>query len=99
MPQDASDFTSLRFSTRGLPERIRIPTWREEFGRRIVNVEIEPSSDVPFRAEATLHALQGLRTLAWRGSAMRFMRSHASIVDGDDSIGIVVCSPSRSQMA
>jgi AraC-like DNA-binding protein len=73
--------------------------WREEFGRRIVNVEIEPSSDVPFRAEATLHALQGLRTLAWRGSAMRFMRSHASIVDGDDSIGIVVCSPSRSQMA
>jgi AraC-like DNA-binding protein len=99
MPQDAADFTSLRFSTRGLPERMRIPMWREEFGRRIVRVDIEPSSDVPFQAEATLHAFQGLRTLAWQGSAMRFKRSQANIVDGDDSIGIVVCSPSRSQLS
>ena len=99
MPAGAADFTSLRFSTRGLPERMRIPMWREEFGRRIVHVDIEPSSDVPFQAEATLQALQGLRTLAWQGSAMRFKRSQANIVDGDDSIGIVVCSPSWSQLS
>jgi AraC-like DNA-binding protein len=99
MPAGAADFTSLRFSTRGLPERIRIPMWREEFGRCIVHADIEPSSDVPFQAEATLQAVQGLRTLAWHGSAMRFKRSQANIVDGDDSIGIVVCSPSRSKLS
>jgi AraC-like DNA-binding protein len=99
MPAGAADFTSLRFSTRGLPERMRIPMWREEFGRCIVHVDIEPLSDDPFQAEATLEALQGLRTLAWQGSAMRFKRSQASLVDGDDSIGIVVSSPSRSQLS
>ena len=99
MPQDAADLRSLRFSTRGLPERMRIPMWREEFGRRIVHVDIEPSSDLPFQAEATLQVLLGLRTLAWQGSAMRFRRSRADIVDGDDSIGIVVSSPSRSQLS
>jgi AraC-like DNA-binding protein len=99
MPAAAADFTSLRFSTRGLPERMRIPVWREEFGRHIVHADIEPSSDVPFQAEATLQTVQGLRTLAWQGSPMRFKRSNANIVDDDDSVGIVVCSPSRSQLS
>jgi AraC-like DNA-binding protein len=99
MPAGAADFTSLRFSARGLPERMRIPMWREEFGRRIVHADIEPSSDVPFQVEARLQALQGLRTLSWQGSAMRFKRSQVNIVDGDDSIGIIVCSPSKSQLS
>jgi AraC-like DNA-binding protein len=99
MQADAADFRSLRFSTRGLPERTRIPMWREEFARRIVHVDIEPLSDVPFQAEATLQALKGLRTLAWHGSAMRFRRSRTNITDGDDSIGIIICSPSRSQLS
>ena len=30
---------------------------------------------------------------------MRFKRSQANIVDGDDSIGIIVCSPSWSQLS
>jgi AraC-like DNA-binding protein len=73
--------------------------WREEFGRCVVHVDIEPSSGDPFKVDATLQALQGLRTLAWQGSAMRFKRSKANIADGDDSIGIVVCSPSRCQLS
>lgn len=99
MPTGAADFTSLRFSTCGLPARMRIPMWREEFGRRIVHADIEPSSDVPFQVEATLQAVQGLRTLAWQGSAMRFNRSRGNIVDGDDSIGIVVCSSSGGRLS
>jgi AraC-like DNA-binding protein len=99
MPAGAADFASLRFSTRGLPERMRIPMWREEFGRHIVNVDIEPSSSEPFQAEATLHVLQGLRTLAWQGSAMLFKRSQANIADGDDSIGMIICSPRRSLLS
>jgi hypothetical protein len=44
---------------------------------------IEPSSDGPFQAEATLHALEGLRVLAWKGSALRFKRLQTNIVDGE----------------
>jgi AraC-like DNA-binding protein len=99
MPADAADLRSLRFSTRGLPERMRIPMWREEFGRHIVHVDIEPSSKGPFQAEATLKSIRGLRTLAWQGSAMRFKRSRTNIADGDDSIGVIICSASGSHLS
>jgi AraC-like DNA-binding protein len=98
MSTGAADFASYRFSTRELPEQMRMPLWREHFGRSIVHADIEPLSDVPFRAEATLQAIRGLRTLALVGSSMRFKRSKTSIADGDDSIGIIICSPGRSQM-
>ena len=99
MSTGTADFASYRFSTRELPERLRIPMWRERFCRGIVHADIEPSSDGPFQAEATLQATRGLRTIALKGSAMCFKRSQASIVDGDDSIGIIVCSNSRSQLS
>ncbi|KWV53209.1 transcriptional regulator [Bradyrhizobium macuxiense] len=99
MSAGAADFRSIRFSTRELPERIRIPMWREEFGRCIVHADIAAASDAPFQAEATLQALQGLRVLAWQGSAMRFKRSRTNIVDGDDSIGLIVSSPSSSRLS
>ena len=99
MPADIVDFPTYRFSTGELPERKRVPIWRERFGRAIVHADIEPLSDVPFQAEATLHALQGLRTIALKGSAMRFNRSQTDIVDGDDSIGLIVSSPGRSQLS
>lgn len=99
MSADTADFKSIRFSTRELPERMRIPMWREEFGRRIVHADIETVSDAPFHAEATLQALQGLRVLAWTGSAMRFKRMRRNIVDGDDSIGFIVSSPSTSLLS
>ncbi|MFB9264274.1 AraC family transcriptional regulator [Bradyrhizobium erythrophlei] len=94
-----ADFESIQFSARELPKRVRIPMWREEFGRRIVHVDIEPASDVPFQAEATLQALQGLRVIALKGSAMRFTRSQANIVDGDDSIGLIVNYPSVCRLS
>ncbi|MCA1515627.1 AraC family transcriptional regulator [Bradyrhizobium sp. NBAIM01] len=99
MSVDAAEFLSHRFSTRELPERMRIPLWREDFGRAIVHADIEPLSNVPFQVDATLQAIQGLRRLALKGSTMRFKRLQASIADGDDSIGIIVCSPGRSHLS
>src|SRR5262245_31121176 len=52
MSTGAADFVSYRFSTRELPERMRIPLWRENLGRGIVHVNIEPLSDVLFQADA-----------------------------------------------
>ncbi|MBR0825422.1 helix-turn-helix transcriptional regulator [Bradyrhizobium manausense] len=98
MSTDAAEFVSHRFSTRELPQRMRLPLWREDFGRGIVHADIEPLSS-PFQAAATLQAIRGLRRLALKGSSMRFKRVQASIADGDDSIGLIVCSPSRSQLS
>lgn len=99
MSTDAADFVSYRFSTREHPERMRLPLWRERFMRGIVHVDIEPLTNVPFQADATLQALRGLRTLALKGSPMRFKRLRASLADGDDSIGLIVCLPGKSRLS
>ncbi|MGL3210984.1 AraC family transcriptional regulator [Bradyrhizobium sp. BR 1433] len=96
---DAANFASYRFSTCELPERIRIPLWREHFGRCIVHADIEPLSNVSFQADASLRAVQGLRMLALKGTSMRFKRLQANLADGDDSIGIIFCSPGRGQLS
>ncbi|WP_233475626.1 helix-turn-helix transcriptional regulator [Bradyrhizobium brasilense] len=96
---DAANFASYRFSTCELPERIRIPLWREHFGRCIVHADIEPLSNVSFQADASLRAVQGLRMLALKGTSMRFKRLQANLADGDDSIGIIFCSPGRCQLS
>ncbi|AMN41547.1 helix-turn-helix transcriptional regulator [Rhodoplanes sp. Z2-YC6860] len=84
-------FAPVRFSTRDLPERERLPRWREEFGRGLVSVDIEPvSSSEPFHAEAILQALPGVRTAVCTGSAARFDRTRAMAASGDDSVGLVV---------
>ena len=83
-------FASLRFSTRALPERDRVPMWREELGRHLLRVDIEPLSEPPFHAEATLRVLPGLRTVAWTGSATRFERTAAIAAGGDGFISLIV---------
>jgi hypothetical protein len=90
-PDAAGDFVPVRFSSRDLPERERLPRWREEFGRGIVRADIEPiSRHLPFHAEATLQALPGVRTVRCAGSAVRFERSRAMAADGTGAIGLVV---------
>ncbi len=90
MASNAADFATIRFSTDQLPERQRLPMWREEFGRAVVRVDIEPLSNRPFHAEATLRALPGLRTIACNGSTARLQRTPAMAAEGDDSVGLVV---------
>ncbi|WP_076865050.1 helix-turn-helix domain-containing protein [Bradyrhizobium mercantei] len=97
MATDAADFASYQFSTRDHPERIRVPLWREHFARCIVHADIEPLTEVPFQADASLHAVQGLRTLALKGTSMRFNRLRSNLADGDDSVGIIFCSSGRSR--
>jgi AraC-like DNA-binding protein len=89
--QDAGpEFRQGRFSTRHLPERERIASWREEIGRNVLRLDIEPIEAGSFRAEAKLRALPGLRTVHCAGSAARFVRHAAMTKDGEPSIGLVI---------
>lgn len=89
-PAGSAVFAPFRFSTRELRKRDRVPMWREAFGRGVVGVDIEPFSAGLFRAEATLRALPGLRTIAYKGSLARNRRTPAQTADGDDCIGLFV---------
>jgi AraC-like DNA-binding protein len=83
-------YSAFRFTTDALPERERLPVWREEFGRTLVRIDIEPLSDETLHAEAEVRALPGLRTLRFKGSRMRFHRTRSMAAAGDDSIGLIL---------
>lgn len=88
---NAAEFAPTRFSTEDVPERDRLPRWREEFGRVVVRVDIEPvSPERPYRAEAITRTLPGLRTAECNGASARYTRTKAMAADSDDSIGLIV---------
>jgi AraC-like DNA-binding protein len=84
MPSD--DFAPLRVSTSALPARDRLAIWREEFGRKFCQSDIEPLSEATFEAEMTLRALPGVRTMECVTAPARQQRTKPSIPD--DSIGL-----------
>jgi hypothetical protein len=57
---------ALRFSADDLPERDRLPIWREAFGRAIVKMDTEPIGDGPFRSRADIQMLPNLSIAADR---------------------------------
>jgi AraC-like DNA-binding protein len=91
MPGNSADFAPVRFSTDDLPERERLTRWREEFGRGMVYVDIEPlSPDRPFYADVTLQALPGVHMGNSKGSAARMTRTRALVGEGGGGlIGLV----------
>src|SRR5262245_35073634 len=62
---DVLNFSPRRFSTIMLPERERVAYWREMFGRQAVHLDIESRSNNPFKAEAVVRGLPGLRSTSF----------------------------------
>jgi AraC-like DNA-binding protein len=87
---EVEESATLHFTTDALPVAQRLPIWREEFGRTLLQADIEPVSDEAIHAEAMMRMLPGLRSLSFRGSAMCFERRQAMLAAGDDSIGLVI---------
>ncbi len=85
----AAQFEPGRFSTLHLPERERVPFWREFFDRNVIHCEMAPQSDDPFRAEAALLAWPGLRAMRLATPA-HYWRTRPMVADGDDSIVFLV---------
>ena len=90
MSYDKTDPALLRFSTNELPERDRLPFWREIFARKIVHVDIEPAAHFPFQAAASLLEWPGLRVMWATSSPARMVRNLPMLADGDDSIGLII---------
>jgi len=65
----------VHFSTDEIAPRLRLAVWREALFQTEFNVDIEPISDVPFRAKATVRTLPGLRILSGTSSPATYRRN------------------------
>jgi AraC-like DNA-binding protein len=81
----------LWFSTDELPERERLPTFQEVFGRAIAKVDFEPLAGTQLRVQATVRAMPGLG--AWIGafSPVHGRRTRQFIADGNDDVTLCMC--------
>ena len=85
------DLAPLKVSTSDLPERDRLPFWRDFFSQKIVLANIDLLSTSPLRAEVRLYALPGMRMMwADLSTPMRGERTQEMVSQGDDSISIIV---------
>lgn len=75
---------SIRFSTSDLPDRERLPVWREVFGRQFVKVDMEPIGEAPFHSDADIRLLPDLSIASINISANRIRRTRHLVADGSD---------------
>src|SRR5690349_15457915 len=73
----------LHLSTDDIVPRDRLAVWREALFQTEFNVDIEPASDTPFRAQATVRRLPGLRLLSGKSSAATYRRNTRRVVRDD----------------
>ena len=91
MRSPATNFAPLRYSTSNLPERDRLPFWREFFARKVVLCDIEAEPDLPFHAEATLLEWPGLRAMwAETYTPQRLQWTPKMSAEGDDSFALLI---------
>ena len=75
----------VQVSTDDIAPPRRLAVWREALFQTEFNVDIEPISDTPFRAQAKVRTLSGLRLVTGRSSPAHYRR-HSKRVIRDDVV-------------
>jgi AraC-like DNA-binding protein len=78
--------TFYHLSTEAIPERERIAYWREEFGRVILKLDVDPIEARDFRCDVTLRSLPGLNLFSGETSSAHYRVPPALAASNDDSI-------------
>jgi AraC-like DNA-binding protein len=98
MDTQNADCTSVSFSTATLPERQRVPAWRDFWGRTLFGAEFEPAPDVQFRVDVAARRLPGVDLLSSYFSAGRVLRTPALAADGSDGIGLIISASETTSL-
>jgi AraC-like DNA-binding protein len=77
---------AYHLSTEALPESERVALWRENFGRVILKLDVEPIEAKGFRCDVTLRTLPGLNLFAGETSSVHYRASPELAASNDDSI-------------
>jgi AraC-like DNA-binding protein len=84
-----SEIQIHHFSTGHLPLHERIAIWRENYGKLLLQVDIEPAKDIPFEAWLVSKTLPGLQMMKGRMSPARISRTIDALSDGNDDLVMV----------
>ena len=95
--RDSEPFRQAHISTRDLPEKNRLATWREIYGRGIANVDIEPIGDEPFHADVTFNLLPNVSIAAGSRSPAHYRNTPELVARS--SKDVIVISALRSGTA
>ncbi len=82
MAKEAADL--IQFSTDSVPERERLPYFREALGRSFTRLDLGPYDDRPVRYEATVHGFDGLGVIWGRTNGNIGRRTQSLLTDGND---------------
>jgi AraC-like DNA-binding protein len=90
---DEQDFTSIHFSTHGLPHAQRLPALRELFDRAVrLEIDAEPGHAV----EMAMHVAPGLRRARMLSSlTARVTRPAQMLADGEDTVCLMMKTGGR----
>lgn len=83
-------YAKTALSSADLPAENRLEAWREHYGRRVLRIDIEPLSGVPFDAAVVSRALPNLHLLSGAVSAARISRTREFLGDGNDDVALVI---------
>jgi len=73
----------IHLSTDDIAPRHRLAVWLETLFQSEFNVEVDPISPVPFRAQATVRTLPGLRVLSGTSSPATYQRNTRRVLQDD----------------
>jgi AraC-like DNA-binding protein len=88
--QNLERLRHVRISTRDFPEHKRLDTWREVYGRGIINVDIDPIGDAPFHADVTFSLLPNVSIAAGSRSPAHYSITREFAGRGRDIVGISI---------
>ena len=80
----------IRLSTEDFPERDRVAIFREQFGRGMFGLDIEPLPDTRFRCITTIRPLQGAVVWSNVGGGARQWRTRELLADGRDDLVLIM---------
>jgi AraC-like DNA-binding protein len=83
MENGAAGF-GIQVSTDSVPERERLPYFREALGRSFTRLDLGPYDDRPVRYEATVHGFDGLGVIWGRTNGNIGRRTQPLLTDGND---------------
>jgi AraC-like DNA-binding protein len=92
MTDTPSDSTShiLRFSTDNVPEKDRLPYFREFFGRRFLRTEIEPLTEYAPHTSVMLASLADVLLMHGNTTGISLGRTRQLITDGNDGLTLAL---------
>ena len=87
---NSDSLSTVRFSTADLPERDRIAIWREQYGRKVLKLDIEPINETSLECSILLRALPGVQIMSTAMSPVRITREREFLAEGNEDLIFIV---------